>query len=287
MEKDILQTLKNKERKLPRAQRQLAKYISENYDKASYMTAARLAKTVGVSEATVIRFAYELGYPGYPEMRKALQELVRGRLTSVQRIAASRERLSGENLVSMVMESDMEKLRSTAAELDGERFDRAVETLNAARRVYILGMRSSAALASFTGFYLNYLLDNVTVVSEGTGGEVYEQLLHIGPPDVLLCISFPRYTSDSLRAARFAKQRGARLVTLTDNDASPFVRESDISLFASSDMVSFVDSLVAPLSLINALILAIGVRRRESLEDTFGKLEKLWDEYEVFAAGES
>lgn len=287
MEKNILSLINADNVKFSKGQRLIARYIADNYDKAAFMTAGKLGKTVGVSESTVVRFATELGYEGYPEMRKALQELVRNRLTSVQRIAAAREMMDSANVLKAVMSSDMEKLRVTLESLDHESFEAAVDAVLSGRNVYILGMRSSAALASFLGFYLNYLMDNVHVVNDTKGSEVYEQMLRIGPDDVLFSISFPRYTSNSLRAARFAKERGAKIVALTDNDASPFASLADVMLYAKSDMVSFLDSLVAPLSVINAIIIAISARRRETLDETFENLETLWAEYEVFTKGES
>lgn len=287
MEKNILSQISADNVKLSKGQRLIARYISDNYDKAAFMTAGKLGRTVGVSESTVVRFATELGYEGYPEMRKALQELVRNRLTSVQRIAAAREMMDSANVLKSVMGSDMEKLRVTLESLDRTSFESAVDAILSARKLYILGMRSSAALASFLRFYLNYLMDNVHAVSDAKGSEVYEQMLRIGPEDVLFCISFPRYTSNSLRAARFAKERGARIVTLTDNDSSPFAQIADVVLYAKSDMVSFLDSLVAPLSVLNAIVIAVGARRRETLDETFENLETLWAEYEVFTDGES
>ncbi len=286
MEKNILSLLSGDNFKFSKGQRLIARYIADNYDKAAFMTAGKLGKTVGVSESTVVRFATELGYEGYPEMRKALQELVRTRLTSVQRIAAAREMMDSANVLKAVMGADMEKLRVTFEELDRESFEAAVDAILSGEKVYILGMRSSSALAAFLGFYLNYLMDNVYVVSDGIGGEVYEQMLRIGEGDVFFAISFPRYTSGSLRAAHFAKERGARIVALTDNSTSPFAGLADVVLYAKSDMVSFLDSLVAPLSVLNAIIIAISARRRESLDATFENLEKLWDEYEVFTEGE-
>lgn len=287
MEKNILSQINAENIKLSKGQRLIARYITENYDKAAFMTAGKLGKTVGVSESTVVRFATELGFEGYPEMRKALQELVRNRLTSVQRIAAAREMMDSANVLKSVMSSDMEKLRITLEGLDRDSFEAAVDAMLSGRQVYILGMRSSSALASFLGFYLKYLMDNVQVVSDTKGGEVYEQMLRIGPEDVLFCISFPRYTSNSLRAANFAKERGAKIVSLTDNNASPFSEISDIILYAKSDMVSFLDSLVAPLSVLNAIIIAISTRRRETLDATFENLERLWAKYEVYAKGEN
>ena len=287
MQNDILTRLEAENRRFSKSHRSIARYIAENYDKAAYMTAGKLGRTVGVSESTVVRFAMELGYDGYPEMRKALQEAVRNRLTSVQRIAASRELMDGQSVLKSVVSADMDKLRVTLEGMEQESFDRAVDRIMEARDLYILGMRSSSALASFMGFYLNYLMYNVRVINDSKGGEVYEQMLRISAEDVLFCISFPRYTSNSLSAARFAKEHGARIIALTDNHASPFAKLADTVLYAKSDMVSFLDSLVAPMSVINAIIIAIASRRQGTLDATFGKLEALWEEYGVFTKGES
>ena len=284
MAKDILELIEQSSRSFSKGQRLIAKYITENYDKAAFMTAGKLGKTVGVSESTVVRFATELGYDGYPGMRKALQEMVRSRLTSVQRIAVAKDMLDGSNVLKYVMSSDIEKLHSTLEELDRESFDNAVNAIENASHLYIVGMRSSAALASFMAFYMNFLIENVRLIHDTTSNEVYEQIMHIGPGDVYVGISYPRYSSSSLKAMEFAKSRGATVVALTDNLRSPFVREADINLFAKSDMVSFLDSLIAPMSLINALIVAVAARKQETLAQTFSYLEELWSRYEVFTA---
>ena len=282
MSKDILVQLEENSRGFSKGQRLIARYITENYDKAAFMTAGRLGKTVGVSESTVVRFATELGYDGYPGMRKAMQEMVRSRLTSVQRIAVARDMLDGSNVLKYVMSSDVDKLQSTLDELDRPSFDEAVNAIENAEHLYLVGMRSSAALASFMAFYMNFLVDNVRLIHDTTANEVYEQIMHIGPGDVYVGISFPRYSSSSLKAMKFAKSRGATVVALTDNANSPFAAIADIRLYAKSDMVSFVDSLVGPMSLINALIVAVAARKQETLAQTFNYLEELWSEYEVF-----
>ena len=275
MSKDILRQIDENGRSFSKGQRLIARYITENYDKAAFMTAGKLGKTVGVSESTVVRFATELGYDGYPGMRKAMQEMVRSRLTSVQRIAAAKDMLDGSNVLKYVMSSDIDKLQNTMEELDRPSFDEAVNAIENAEHLYIVGMRSSAALASFMAFYMNFLVENVRLIHDTTANEVYEQIMHIGPGDVYVGISFPRYSSSSLKAMKFAKSRGATVVALTDNVA-------DVRLFAKSDMVSFVDSLVGPMSLINALIVAVAARKQETLAQTFNYLEDLWSEYEVF-----
>ena len=287
MKNDIITLIQNNFSGFSKGQRLIARYITDNYDKAAFMTAGKLGQTVGVSESTVVRFAAELGYDGYPGMKKAMQEMVRSRLTSVQRIEVANGMMDSAGVLKSVMSSDMEKLESTFEELDLTSFDAAVNAIENAEDVYIVGMRSSAALAGFMAFYMNFLLDNVRLIHDTTANEVYEQIMHIGPKDVYIGISYPRYSSDSLKAMLFAKSRGASVIALTDNANSPFASASDIRLYANSDMVSFVDSLVAPMSLINALIVAVAMRKKDTLAQTFSYLEQLWSEYEVFTTEQS
>ncbi len=287
MEKDILSLMNDSARHLSKGQKRIARFITDNYDKAAFMTAGKLGRTVGVSESTVVRFATELGFDGYPGMRRAMQEMVRSRLTSVQRIAVAKDMMDGGDLMKAVLTSDVEKLQSTLEEMDRDSFAAAVDAIAQAKHLYIVGMRSSASLASFMGFYMNLLVQDVRLVHDTTANEVYEQIMHIGPGDVYMGISYPRYSAGSLKAMQFAKGRGATVIALTDNDHSPFAPLADIKLFAKSDMVSFLDSLVAPMSVINALIVAVAARKRDSLDETFGYLEKLWSEYGVFTGSES
>lgn len=287
MDKDILSRLNSGDRRLSKGQRLIARYITDNYDKAAFMTAGKLGRTVGVSESTVVRFATELGFDGYPGMRRAMQEMVRSRLTSVQRIAVAKDMLDGADVLKAVMTSDIENLQASMEQLDRAAFEQAVEAIGGARHLYIVGMRSSASLASFMGFYMNLLVEDVRLIHNTTANEVYEQIMRIGPGDVYVGISYPRYSSGSLKAMEFAKRQGATVIALTDNERSPSAQLADIKLYAKSDMVSFLDSLVAPMSLINALIVAVANKRRDSLDDTFGYLEKLWSEYGVFTNVES
>lgn len=287
MEKDILALLNGTDRRMSKGQRLIARYITENYDKAAFMTAGKLGRTVGVSESTVVRFATELGFDGYPGMRRAMQEMVRSRLTSVQRIAVAKDMLAGADVLKAVMTSDIENLQASLEALDRAEFDRAVQAIGGAEHLYIVGMRSSASLASFMGFYMNLLVEDVRLIHNTTANEVYEQIMHIGPGDVYVGISYPRYSSGALKAMEFAKRQGATVIALTDNENSPSAKLADIRLYAKSDMVSFLDSLVAPMSLINALIVAVANKRRDSLDETFGYLEKLWSEYGVFTGVES
>ena len=246
------------------------------------MTASRLGKRVGVSESTVVRFAAELGYDGYPDMQKSLQKMIRNRLTSVQRIEVTNDRLGDQDLLSMVLQSDIEKIRQTLEELDRDAFDRAVDAIVAARKIYIIGVRSSAALASFLYFYCNLIFENVALVSANTSSEIFESLLRVGPGDVVIGVSFPRYSSRTVQAMSFARDRGADTVAITDSEASPLAPICRHTLRARSDMASFVDSLVAPLSLVNALLVAVSQRKNDELARTFQNLEDIWDEYGVY-----
>lgn len=265
-----------------KGQKQIARFILEHYDKAAFMTASRLGVTVGVSESTVVRFATELGYDGYPHLQRALQEMIRNKLTSVQRIEVAGDRMGGRDVLQTVLHADTDMIRVTLDEIDRDAFQGAVDALMGAKRIYILGVRSSSALASFLGFYFNLLFENVTLVHTNSVSEIFEQVLRVGPGDVLFGISFPRYSKRTLSAMKYARDRGARVIALTDSQLSPLARVADHVLLARSDMASFVDSLVAPLSVINALIVAVGMSRRDEIEQTFNKLERIWEEYDVY-----
>ena len=265
-----------------KGQKQIARFILEHYDKAAFMTASRLGVTVGVSESTVVRFATELGYDGYPHLQRALQEMIRNKLTSVQRMEVAGDRMGGRDVLQTVLHADTDMIRVALDEIDRDAFQGAVDALMSAKRIYILGVRSSSALASFLGFYFNLLFENVTLVHTNSVSEIFEQVLRVGPGDVLFGISFPRYSKRTLSAMKYARDRGARVIALTDSQLSPLARVADHVLLARSDMASFVDSLVAPLSVINALIVAVGMSRRDEIEQTFNKLERIWEEYDVY-----
>ena len=282
MTRDILSVIQNSMPTFSKGQRLIARFILESYDKAAFMTASKLGKTVNVSESTVVRFAAELGYDGYPSMQKALQEMIRNKLTSIQRIEVANDRIGNQDILSMVMQSDIEKIRMTLEETDRASFRQAVDAILSAHRIYILGVRSAAALADFLGFYFNLIFDNIVLVHTTSASEIFEQLLRVGPEDVVIGISFPRYSSRTVKAMRFAKDRGANVIALTDSEASPLAEASTETLLAKSDMASFVDSLVAPLSLVNALIVAVGRRRNEDVEQIFADLEQIWSEYGVY-----
>ena len=282
MSKDILAVIQSNMGAFSKGQKLIANFILNSYDKAAFMTASRLGKTVNVSESTVVRFAAELGYDGYPAMQKALQEMIRNKPTSIQRIEVSNDRIGDHDILSMVMQADMEKIRLTMEETNREAFTASVDAIVSARRIYIMGIRSASAITSFLGFYFNLIFDNVVVVHTSAASELFEQLLRVGEGDVVIGVSFPRYSRRTVRAMEFARKQGATVLAVTDSEASPLAAIADHALLAKSDMASFVDSLVAPLSLINALIVAVGRKKNDDLSETFGKLEKIWDEYEVY-----
>ena len=282
MNRDILLYIQDNMSSFSKGQKRIANYILESYDKAAFMTASKLGKMVEVSESTVVRFASELGYDGYPSMQKALQEMIRNKLTSIQRIEVSNDLMGDQDILSMVLQSDIDKLRMTMEETNRANFNETVDAIVAARRIYIIGVRSSAALSSFLAFYFNLIFENVVQISANTVSEMFEQMLRVGPEDAVICISFPRYSTRTVKAMKFARDRGAMVIALTDSELSPLAGMAQHTLLAKSDMASFVDSLVAPLSLINALIVAVGRKKNEDLSRTFETLEKIWDEYDVY-----
>lgn len=282
MNRDILSTIQSQMPTFSKGQKLIANFILNSYDKAAFMTASRLGKTVKVSESTVVRFAAELGYDGYPAMQRTLQEMIRNKLTSVQRIEVSDDRIGNHDILSMVMQSDMDKMRMTLEQIDREAFDGAVDDIVSAKRIYILGLRSARAISTFLAFYFNLIFENVTHVAASSASEVFEQLLRVGPDDVVIGVSFPRYSKRTVKAMEFAHDRGARVIAITDSEASPLVDTASRVLMAKSDMVSFVDSLVAPLSLVNALIVAISRVKKQDISKSLGELEHIWAEYEVY-----
>ena len=282
MNSDILALLQKKANTFSKGQRLLARYITESYDKAAFMTAGVLGKTVGVSESTVVRFAVELGFEGYPSMQKALQDMVLNRLTSVQRIEVASDRIGNQDVVSMVLQSDAEKLRQTSEILDREEFQSAVQAIRCGKRIYVLGARSAAPLASFLGYYLNFMFRNVHVVTVSGCSEMFEKVVDVNADDVVIAFSFPRYSAATAKGAQFCRTTGAKVVGITDSRLSPLGQYCDYVLLAKSDMVSLVDSLVAPLSVINALLVALASGCEQSLSKTFETLEQVWEEYNVY-----
>ena len=265
-----------------KGQRLIAKYIMEHYDRVAFMTASRLGATVGVSESTVVRFATEIGYTGYPELQQAMQEMIRNKLTSVQRMDVTANRIGGNDILDSVFTQDMDIIRRTMEETSHENFYAAADAISNARRVYIMGARSSLALATFISYYLKLLLENVILVQSTSEAEIFEQMIRIDEGDVVIGISFPRYSKKAVKALNFARKSGAKVVAITDSTLSPLAEPADYLLLARSDIASIVDSLCAPLSLINALIVTISMKRKKDAEETFTKLEHLWDEYNVY-----
>lgn len=265
-----------------KGQKRIANYILEHYDKAAYMTASKLGALVGVSESTVVRFAIELGFEGYPEMQKSLQELIRMKLTSVQRVEVTNSLIGEGDVLEKILMSDAEKIRRTLEEVDREAFEAAVDKIVAADKIYIIGVRSSSSLAGFLNFNFRMIFDNVKFVQTTSGSEMFEQIMSIGPNDVLIAISFPRYSKRIVNAVEYAHNAGADVISLTDSHQSPIAGVADQLLLARSDLVSFVDSLVAPLSIINAIIVAVSRKKMDDIRIRFEKLEKIWDEYEVY-----
>ena len=282
MNSDIFSIMQQRASAFSKGQRILAKYITESYDKAAFMTASRLGKTVGVSESTVVRFAVELGYDGYPSMQKAMQEMVLNRLTSVQRIEAASDRIGNQDIVSMVLQSDADKLRKTAEVLDRDEFAKAVDAILKAKRIYVLGARSAAPLANFFGYYLNLIFNNVHVVTASGASEMFEKLISVNSEDVVVAFSFPRYSAATIKGAQYCRTTGATVIGVTDSRLSPLGQHCDHVLLAKSDMVSLVDSLVAPLSVVNAMLVALTAKREHTVTKTFDALERVWDEYNVY-----
>ena len=282
MNRSVLQTIRNGMDTFSKGQKRIANYILENYDKAAFMTASKLGQTAQVSESTVVRFAAELGYNGYPDMQKELQELIRGKLTSIQRIQVSSDQMSGGDILGSVMQRDMNSIHNVIDRLDRDAFSCAVDKLLGAKHIYILGVRSSSFLAGYLNFYMHLIFKNVTLVQSSAAGEIYEQLAHIGKGDVLVGICFPRYSKMAIHAVEYASRKGGDVVAITDSALSPLYQMASVSLLAPCDMISFVDSMAAPLSLLNALILAVGQQRRDDLSATLADMEQVWSRYSIF-----
>lgn len=270
------------QKKLSKGQKRIVAYLEAHYDKAAFLTAAKLGDAVGVSESTVVRFAISLGYTGYPQFQQALEEYVRHKLNSIQRIEITSDIMQENGVLASVLLADAEKIRTTMDTIDRKAFEQAVDTILEAKTIYIVGIRSCAPLASFLGFYLNLIFPDVRVLMTSNSSELFEQMIHIGQEDVIIGISFPRYSMRTLKALEFANNRNARVITLTDSKNSPMNLYSSCNLLARSDMASIVDSLVAPLSVINALIVSLCMKKQQNVIETLENLEEIWDEYQVY-----
>lgn len=265
-----------------KGQKKLAAYIKDNYDKAAFLTAAKLGEIVGVSESTVVRFAMHLGYKGYPEFQRELEELVRNKLNSIQRMEVTYGKVPQSKILDTVLHSDIDKIKMTMEAIDHEAFNLAVEIILNAKNIYVVGIRSCAPLAEFLAFYLNLIFDGVRLLNTNSASELFEQMIRIDEDDVIIGISFPRYSMRTLKALEFANNQNAKVITLTDSIHSPMNLYSSCNLIARSDMASIVDSLVAPLSVINALVVALSMRKQKTVVATLETLEKIWDEYQVY-----
>ena len=277
---ELLKMIDERYHKFSKGQKKLADFIREDYDKAAFLTAAKMGGEVGVSESTVVRFATALGYDGYPEFQKALGELVRMKLNSIQRMEVTYGRISQGEILTSVLHSDIEKIKLTMEAIDHEAFEMAVDTILKAKRIYVIGIRSCSPLASFLSFYLNLICENVTAVNTNSSSEIFEQLIRVSEDDVVIGISFPRYSMRTLKALEFASNRKATVLTLTDSVHSPMTLYSSCNLIARSDMASIVDSLVAPMSLINALIVSICLKNSEQVVENIEKINTFVDNFE-------
>lgn len=283
---NLLMRINQQYKKLSKGQKQLASYIVDNYDKAVFLTAAKLGRVVGVSESTTVRFATQLGYKGYPEFHRALEELVRNKLNSIQRMEVTYGRVPQSEILRTVLQADVDKIKLTMENLENTAFDLAVEIILKARTIYVIGIRSCAPIASFLSFYLNLIFEDVRLIQTNSSSEIFEQMIRISQDDVIIGISFPRYSMRTLKAIEFANNRNAKVITLTDSVHSPMNLYSSCNLIARSDMVSIVDSLVAPLSVVNALVVALCMKKQKEVIDTLESMEKIWDEYQVYSNDE-
>lgn len=282
MSLEILERINEISHSMSKSQKLIAEFIKNHSEKAAFMTAYRLGNVVGVSESTVVRFATLLGYEGYPQMQRAIQGMISSRLTAVQRMEVTENRIGAGDVLDKVLNHDIERIKLTIEETSRSDFASSVEAIINANRIYILGVRSSSALAGFLGFYFNLMFTNVRLIHTTSVSEIFEQIFRVTDGDVVIGISFPRYSRRTIEALKFAKDRNATVISITDSKKSPIAKNSDYCLLARSDMVSFVDSLVAPLSLINALIIAIGLRKRDEVISNFNDLESIWTNYNVY-----
>ena len=282
MKRDILRIIEENMDGFSKGQRQIGRYLLAHYDKAAYMTAAKLGAEVSVSESTVVRFVMELGYAGYPEFQKALQELIRTKLTSFQRMEVTNHLIGDGDVLEKVLMTNVENIRHTLDGISRTAFSEAVDAIVNAKNVYIIGVRSSSMLATFLGYSLQMIFDNVRIIDTTAGSELFQQIMSIGEGDVMVAISFPRYSKRVIKAVEFARRAGADVVALTDSAESPIAPAAQQVLIAQSDMASYIDSLVAPLSLVNALVVAVSRAKEDTVRERLQKLEHIWDEYDVY-----
>lgn len=281
-ENDVLTVIGKKMPMLSKSHKKIAGYILKNSEKAAYMTAAKLSKSAEVSEATVIRFAYEIGFDGYPELQKSLAELAKTQLTAVQRMELAYEKGGQTDILFSTLKSDIGYIEKTLDAIDKKDFESAAAVISSAKKIYITGVRSAAALAEFAGFYLHLIFDNVRLIKTTGGDDLFEQIINVREGDAVIGITFPRYSKNTIKALEYAKKNGAAVIGITDSRSSPVDAVSDITLIAESGTTSFIDSLTAPFSLITALLAAVSMMNREKVQSKLEKLEQIWDEYEVY-----
>ena len=282
MKNDVLKFIEDNYSDFSKGQKLIASYIKGHYDKAAYMTAASLGREVGVSESTVVRFVMEYGFEGYPEFQKSLKGLIRSKLTAAQRVEVTNNLIGEGDVLKTVLTSDMDKLKRTLESVDKVAFEAAVSNIVSARNIYIIGMRASSYLAGFLNYSLRMIFDNVRLIQTTSGSETFEQMMNIGEGDVLIAVSFPRYSKSVIRGVEYAKRTSADVIAITDSSLSPIANSASQLLVAQSDMASFADSLVAPMSLINALIVAVSRECNDVLSHRLHRLEEVWDEYNVY-----
>lgn len=282
MNSQLSERIRSKSAGFSRGQRAIARYIQENPDRVAFMTASKLGATVGVSESTVVRFATEIGYSGYPALQQAMQEMIRSKLTSVQRLEMTSRNIGPDKLLDAVLDQDIDILKRTKENIDREAFNRAADALVGAKKVYVLGAGSSLALATFLAHYLRLIFDTVQLVEATSEATILQQIIRAGQGDAVIAISFPRYSKKAAKTLRYASDRGMVTVAITDSPLSPLAEHAAHLLLARSDMVSFVDSLVGPQSVINALIVAVAIRKKQEVAGTLQKIESIWDEYGVY-----
>jgi len=267
---------------MSKSHKKIADYIYDHYDKAAFMTAAKLGEKVGVSESTVVRFASELGYDGYPQFQRVLCEFIKNKLTAVQRMEITSTKFAEKDILSTVLSSDIEKLRQTIETVSVTDFSEAVNTIEKSKKIYIIGARTCFSIASFLGFYLNLLSYDVRLITTNSASETFEQIFDAGKQDTIIAISYPRYSRRTLNAVKYAHDKGSNVIAITDSELSPIYPYADHKIIARSDMSNFVDSLVAPLSIINAIIVALVMHNEEKIAQKFNALENIWDEYQVY-----
>lgn len=279
---DIMKTIKKNYSQLSKGHKIISTFILNNYDKAAFLTASALGEATGVSESTVVRFSLKLGYSGYRELQDELQEFIKTKLTTVQRLNLVKNNYEDKrNIIASTMETDMDNIKKIINEIDISSFNKAIKNILEAKHIYIIGLRSSYFLAGYLNFYLKFLLDNVRLIDIGPN-DIFEQLLNISSEDVILIITYPRYSQRIMEVLEYSREQNTQIITITDSLISPAAQKADISLIAPSDMLSFVDSLVAPMSLINALIIALGIEKKEDLSNYFEDLEKVWKKYNIY-----